>query len=123
MVSMSIQTMVRPNSDSLGGTMATLFSILQAAAHSPHPVHFCRSITIPHFINETPYRFIRSTRTTVDCHELPPLSGATRWSSTAIGFAPICFAFLPDSVCPWPKGTDRISAETVGTTRTGGGMG
>src|SRR3972149_3682074 len=78
MVSMSIQTMVRPNSDSLGGTMATLFSILQAAAHSPHPVHFCRSITIPHFINETPYRLIRSTRTTVDCHELLPLSGSTR---------------------------------------------
>src|SRR4030065_1682497 len=120
MVSMSIQTMVRPNSDSLGGTMATLFSILQAVAHSPHPVHFCRSIPIPHFIGETPYLLIFSTRTSVDCHELRPLKGSTRWSSIAIGFAPMFFAFLPDSSCPRPTGTDRISVDTVGAIRTGG---
>src|SRR4030067_89353 len=96
MVSMSIETMVRPNSDSLDATMATLFSSLQAAAHSPQPVHFCRSITIPHFIRETPYRLICSTRTSVDCHELLPLKGATRRSRHALGLPPICFAFLSD---------------------------
>src|SRR4030065_382089 len=119
MVSMSIQSMVRPISDSLGATMAPLFSRLQAAAHSPQPLHFCRSITIPHFIGETPYLLIFSTRTSVDCHELRPLKGSTRWSSIAIGFAPMFFAFLPDSVCPWPNGTDRISVDTVVTIRTG----
>src|SRR3990170_7507211 len=57
MVSMSIQSMVRPISDSLGSTMATLFSSLQAATQPPQPVHFCRSITIPHFIGKTPSSF------------------------------------------------------------------
>src|SRR4030067_805284 len=122
MVSMSIQSMVRPLSDSLGATMATVFSRLQAAPHSPQPVHFCRSITIPHFIGETPYLLIFSTRTSVDCHELRPLKGSTRGSSIAIGFAPVFFAFLPNSVSPWPNGTDKISVDTVGTIRTGGGI-
>src|SRR5512144_2120762 len=47
---MSIQSMVLPIADSFASTTATLFSILQAATHSPHPVHFCRSMTIPHFM-------------------------------------------------------------------------
>src|SRR5574341_1058899 len=48
MVSISIHSMVRPCADSSGPTTATLFSILQAATHSPQPVHLFRSMTIPH---------------------------------------------------------------------------
>src|SRR5450759_1226988 len=116
-VSMSIQSMVRPISDSFGSTMATLFSSLQAETHSPQPVHFCKSMTIPHFIACAPcYLLAFSTRTCIDCQEARPLSGSTRGSINATGFAPTFFAYLPDSLCPGPKGTPRISGETVGTT-------
>src|SRR3972149_8983099 len=54
---MSTRSMVRPISDSLGSTMATLSPPLQAATQPPQPVHFCRSITIPHFIGKTPSSF------------------------------------------------------------------
>src|SRR3990172_6029675 len=118
MVSISIQSIVRPLSDSLDSTMATLFSSLQAAAHSPQPVHFCRSITIPHFIGETPYPLIFSTRTSVDCHELHPYKGTYRSSHSAIGFAQFFFAYLPASASPWPNGTERISVDPGGPIRT-----
>src|SRR5512141_966792 len=116
---MSIQSMVRPISDSFGATMATLFSSLQAAAHSPQPVHFCKSMTIPHFIACAPcYLLAFCTRTCVDSQELRPLSGSTRRSINATGFVPMFLAYRPDSLCPDPKGTPRISEETVGTTFT-----
>src|SRR5512134_658242 len=77
-------------------------------------------MTIPHFIALAPcYLLIFSTRTCVDCQELRPLSGSTRWSIHATGFVPMFLAYLPDSLCPCPNGMPRISGETVGTILTG----
>ena len=43
-----IQAIARPMSACSGGTVATLFSLLQATSHAPQPVHALRSIDIPH---------------------------------------------------------------------------
>src|SRR5574341_2515541 len=52
-----IHASVRPKSDWSGGTVATLFSLLQATSQAPQPVQRSRSITMPQRVMASSRRF------------------------------------------------------------------
>src|SRR3972149_4917506 len=79
-----IQASVRPMSDWSGGTVATLFSLLQATSHAPQPVQRSRSITMPQRVMIPQ---AGSSRTNVVNQALRPVSGSPPPSSSCSGLA------------------------------------